>query len=212
MRRPTPLLLAALLLAAVPVAGQVRTSPGDSAVSEHSRSIGETGVPVSAGSRPMRDGSRPIGESSWAVVDGRARFGSVRDLSSRSMLSGPVSSLSRGPMTQPRVGAQGGSMTAASSGAVKHDRDRPLGTRISQPLRELGALQEQLRALRQHGDAAAIAAAAAPVGAPLTVREPLAPAAHGWPEAAPDEAVAGETSADDAGPAELVDVAGEGPR
>ena len=157
-----PLLLAALL-AATPVLGQVRTSPGDSAVSEHTGSIGEDSRPIGEDSRPMK-GDPTIGESSGGTLsDGRLRYGPVRESSRRGMLSGPVSSISRGPMTQPRTLRDGGSITESSAGAVKHDSDQPLGSRISQPLRELGPLQEHLRAVRQHGDAAAVAAAAAPV-------------------------------------------------
>ena len=182
-----PLLLAALL-ASAPVLGQVRTSPGDSAVSEHTGSIGEDSRPVGEGSRPMK-GDPTIGESSGGTFsDGRLRYGPVRESSSRGMLSGPVSSISRGPMTQPRTLRDGGSVTEASAGAVKHDIDRPLGSRISQPLRELGPLQEQLRAVRQHGDAAAVAAAAAPVAPAMELPEAHdeAPAAAPELEAVPD--------------------------
>jgi hypothetical protein len=156
---------AVALLCALPAAAQIRT-PGDSAVSEHSGPIGADSRPVRDGSRPVRDGSRTIGESSnEPSISGRLG-GSVRDATTRGMRSGPVSSLSRGPMTQPRTLPDGGSMTAHSAGAVKHDRDAPLGSRISEPLRELAPLQAQLRALREHGAEAAVQAAAAPVADP----------------------------------------------
>lgn len=171
---PSPWLFLAALMVALPAMGQVRTSPGDSAVSEHTGSIGEDSQPIGEGSRPMK-GDPTIGESSGGTFsDGRLRYGPVRESSRRGMLSGPVSSISRGPMTQPRTLRDGGSVTEASAGAVKHDIDRPLGSRISQPLRELGPLQEQLRAVRQHGDAAALAAAAAPVAPAVEL-----PKAHG---------------------------------
>ena len=156
-------LILALALA-LPAAAQVRT-PGNSAVSEHAGPIGGDSRPVGEGSRAMRDGSRPIGESSSAPSISGRLGGSVRDASTRSMHSGPVSSLSRGSMTQPRTLPDGGSMTEHSAGAVKHDIDRPLGSRISEPLRELAPLQAQLRAVREQGAAAAVAAAAAPVAA-----------------------------------------------
>ncbi len=164
---PAPVLLRAalaggiLLLAAAGVPAQVR-DPGSGAISEHVGPLGPVSVPVSAGSRPVRDGLGTIGEMSAPVHGG----GPVRDRWTRSMRSGPVSSLSRGPMTQPRTAPHGGSVTAASAGAVKHDADRPLGSRISQPLGELDALQRHLRQLRLHGDAGAVAAAAAPPAAP----------------------------------------------
>jgi hypothetical protein len=192
-------LIVAPLLLALPVAAQVRT-PGASAVSEHSGPIGADSRPVGEGSRSMRDGARTIGESSSEPsVSGRLG-GSVRDAATRSMRSGPVSSLSRGPMTQPRTLPDGGSMTAHSAGAVKHDIDRPLGSRISQPLRELAPLQAQLRALREHGVEAAVAAAAAPVAADP---EPV----PGGADAAlapdlPGEAPPGADDARDAGPAD----------
>jgi hypothetical protein len=148
-------------------------------------------------------GDPTIGESSGGTLsDGRLRYGPVRESSSRGMLSGPVSSISRGPMTQPRTLRDGGSVTEASAGAVKHDIDRPLGSRISQPLRELGPLQEQLRAVRQHGDAAAMAAAAAPVAPAIELPDGHddVPAAPPELEAVPD--VGGEPLADhDAEPA-----------
>lgn len=141
-----------------PAEAQMRT-PGVGAVSEDVGPIGDPSQPVGAGSGSMH-GSGTIGESSEPV-----HSGPVRDATTRSMHSGPVSSMSRGPMTQPQNAPVGGSMTEASSGAVKHDLDRPLGSRISQPLRELAPLQEQLRRLRLQGDTAAIEAAGAPPAA-----------------------------------------------
>lgn len=151
-----------LLGIATAASAQVR-NPGQETISEHVGPLGPVSVPVSAGSRPVRDGLGTIGETSRPMHGG----GPVRDRWTRSMRSGPVSSLSRGPMTQPRTAPHGGSVTAASAGAVKHDIDRPLGSRISQPLRELAPLQQHLRALREHGDASAITAAAAPLAGPL---------------------------------------------
>lgn len=188
-------LILAALLAALPAAAQVRT-PGASAVSEHSGPIGADSGPVGEGSLSMHDGARTIGESSSGSSIGGRLGGSVRDASTRSMRSGPVSSLSAGSMTQPRTLPDGGSMTAHSAGAVKHDIDRPLGSRISEPLRELAPLQAQLRALRERGAAAAVAAAAAPVASdpePLSDEGAAAPvpvpedehAAVEAPEAAP---------------------------
>lgn len=158
------LLLLLALLSALPAAAQVRT-PGRGAVSEDAGPLGDDSGPVGAGSRSMYEG-RTIGESSGrAFPDGDPGGGPVRDRRTRSMRSGPVSSMSSGPMTQPRTLPDGGSITESSAGAVKHDIDQPLGSRISRPLRELAPLQAQLREVREHGSAAAVAAAQAPVSA-----------------------------------------------
>jgi hypothetical protein len=150
----------AILLCAPPAFAQIRT-PGASAVSEHSGPIGDDSGPVGEGSRSMYEGVT-IGESTGRHPDDQRTGGPVHDRNTRSMRSGPVASISSGPMTQPRTLPDGGSMTEHSAGAVKHDIDRPLGSRISQPLRELAPLQAHLRDLREHGSDAAIAAAQAP--------------------------------------------------
>ena len=206
-------LMLAAILCALPAGAQIRT-PGSSAVSENSGPIGGDSRPVGEGSRSMHDGARTIGESSREPSATGRVGGSVRDASTRSMRSGPVSSLSRGPMTQPRTLPDGGSMTQHSAGAVKHDIDRPLGSRISEPLRELAPLQAQLRALREHGTEAAVAAAAAPVAAdpvplPGDADEPAA--ALDEPPAAEDEPAAEEpaegTAVADRGAAEAPEAA-----
>lgn len=168
-----------LMLLALPAAAQVRT-PGQSAVSEHAGPIGDDSGPVGEDSRSMYEG-RTIGESSVRHPNDERIGGSVRDRMTRSMRSGPVSSLSSGSMRQPRTLPDAGSQAANSAGAVKHDFDQPLGSRISQPLRELAPLQAQLREIRQHGDAAAIAAAEAPASAepaPVELDEAMAPDAE----------------------------------
>ncbi|HSP95774.1 MAG TPA: hypothetical protein VL049_00835 [Candidatus Dormibacteraeota bacterium] len=196
MRHPCRLILLALLCAG-PVAAQMRT-PGSGAVSEDSGPIGDDSGPVGEGSRSMHE-RYTIGESSGAQPDDNRTGGPVRDRNTRSMRSGPVASMSSGPMTQPRTLPDGGSMTENSAGAVKHDIDRPLGSRISEPLRELAPLQAQLRTLREHGSEAAIAAAEAPASA-----EPPPAAAAGEEEGeledagGPAEAATEEAPAADA--------------
>lgn len=170
----------ALVLAVATAGAQVRAAD-DHTVSEHVGPLRPVSRPVSAGSRPVRDGLGTIGEASRSVHGG----GPVRDATTRSMRSGPVSSLSRGPMTQPRTRPHGGSVSAASAGAVKHDADQPLGSRISQPLRELGPLQQHLRQLRALGDAEAVAAAAAPLGAAPVLPAAVEPALPELAEHAP---------------------------
>ncbi|MEO8601848.1 MAG: hypothetical protein ABI629_04660 [bacterium] len=165
-----PIVFTAVLLFAAPAAAQMRT-PFAGSVSENEGPIGESSRPVSEGSRPVGEG-KPIGEYS----NGPVHSGPMSDMNTRSMLSGPVSSMSSGPVRgagRTLTGAP--SMTEASAGAVKHDIDRPLGSRISAPLRELAPLQQQMKALRQQDDAAALEAAAAPVllDAPDAEPEPL---------------------------------------
>ncbi|MGH7789047.1 MAG: hypothetical protein ACRERC_19400 [Candidatus Binatia bacterium] len=118
-----------------------------------------TGGPL--GGRPM-SGDGTIGESSGSA----GRSGPMRDATTRGMLSGPMSEWSRGPVSDRRTLSGGGSMTENSAGAVKHDIDQPLGSRISQPLRELGPLQDQMRALRL-GTALPAQAVEAPVSAEM---------------------------------------------
>ncbi len=101
--------------------------------------------PVSARRRSVHDGARTIGESSAGSV----KSGPISDGNNRSMLSGPMSDVSRGPMTNPRPMLNGGAVTEGSAGPVKYDRADPLGERISQPLHELSALQQRLRELRE---------------------------------------------------------------
>ena len=168
------LALVALCVFCAPASGQIRT-PGASAVSEHEGPIGEHSRPIGEGSRPVGDGLS-IGDASRGPI----HSGPVSEMNTRSMRSGPVSSMSRGPMSAGKPMTGSPSITEASSGAVKHDSDMPLGERISAPLRELAPLQQQLKALRQQGDAAAVEAAAAPLAAEpaeeheLPLDEPLA--------------------------------------
>lgn len=161
LRHALPCALAFAIAAALelPAAAQVR-DPGETL------SAGENAEPMSAtggtlGGRPM-SGSGTIGESSGSS----RRSGPVRDASTRSMLSGPMSESSRGPVSDRRTLSGGGSMTENSAGAVKHDIDQPLGSRISQPLRELGPLQDQMRAIRL-GTGPAVQAVDAPVSAEI---------------------------------------------
>lgn len=146
---------------ALPAGAQVRT-PGQGAVSENEGSIGEDSPTIGEVSKPVGDGLS-IGDTSRGPIGS----GPMSDLRTRSMLSGPMSSISSGPMSAGRSMTGGPSMTEASAGAVKHDTDAPLGQRISAPLRELAPLQDQLKRLRTEGNAAAIEAAAAPVSAPV---------------------------------------------
>jgi hypothetical protein len=170
-----------------PAAAQVRQPDETISAGEGAGTLSDVSRPVGDGSRSVHDGARTIGEAS----DGSMHSGPVRDGRTRSMLSGPVSEISRGPMYQPQPSLSGGSVTEASAGAVKHDIASPLGERISQPLRELAPLQQQMRERRQRAEQAALAGVTEPAAAPIdatAVRDEAA-----VPEAvapAPDENLA----------------------
>ena len=140
---------------------QVRQPEDTISAGEHSgplrRSAGRC-----ARQHSVHDRSMTVGEASVGSV----RSGPVRDAGMRSMLSGPVSEMSRGPVSEPHPPLTGGSVAEASAGAVKHDIASPLGERISDPLRELAPLQKQMRALREQAEQAALAAATEAVAPP----------------------------------------------
>lgn len=166
--RPAPwlaciCLITVFLLPSLAAHAQVRDADKTISAGENSGPLSDVSRPVGEDSEPMH-GSATIGESSVPV-----RSGPVRGAGTRSMLSGPVSEVSQGTMPHPGSLA-GGAVAEASAGAVKHDLDKPLGDRISEPLRELGRLQDQLRALRTQAAASAAAGASRPV-----VEAPLEP-------------------------------------
>jgi hypothetical protein len=160
--------------------GQVRNPEDALSAGDGSGPLSDVSTNVGDGSRAVHDGAQTIGETSAGSV---RSAGPVSGAGSRSMLSGPVSSLSRGPMSEPRPPLSGGSMTEASAGTVKQDSSHGLGTRISDPLRELGPLQEQMRARRQQAEQAAVQAATEPAVPPIEAFAPIEPAAIAEPEA-----------------------------
>jgi hypothetical protein len=167
---------------------QVRQPDETISAGEGAHILSDISTNVGADSRPMHDGSLTLGETSGGPVGS----GPVSEMNTRSMLSGPVSSMSQGPMRGPRISLSGGSMTEASMGAVKHDIDSPLGERISDPLRELGSLQKEMRARRQQAEQAAIAGASEPAVPPIDlsglIEQPAAaePVAEDAPVAEPE--------------------------
>jgi hypothetical protein len=180
-------LLACLVLPALARA-QVRQPGAALSAGEGSGTLSDVSTNVGHDSRPMHGGPT-VGESSGGPIGSDP----VSDARTRSMLSGPVSSISSGPMRAPRAPLSGGSVSAASAGAVKHDSSSPLGTRISDPLRELSALQEQMRARREQAEHAALVGATEP--AAPAVAELSLPLEIPAPEPAPPgerEAVQGE--------------------
>lgn len=152
---------------------------------EDTISAGEDAGPLSDVSRPLRDDSASVHDGLGTIGEnsaGPVRSGPVRDGRARSMLSGPVSEVSQGPMTEPRPPLTSGAVAEASAGAVKHDIASPLGERISEPLRELGALRAQMRARRKQAEKAALVSAG----------EPAVPSVD--EAAAPDAAAAAEST------------------
>jgi len=158
------LVIGMLVAFALPAAtlGQVRQPQETVSAGEHFGPLSDVSRPVLDDSQAVRDGGSTIGDASNGSV--RAA-GSVRDQGTRSMLSGPVSDASAGPMISTHPSLASGAVAEASAGAVKHDIDSPLGERISEPLRELAPLQRQMRALREQAERVAQNTAAAPVAA-----------------------------------------------
>ncbi|HVO25210.1 MAG TPA: hypothetical protein VMW56_16440 [Candidatus Margulisiibacteriota bacterium] len=170
----------------LPALAQTRANP----VAEDSGPLRDLSTNVGAGSGPVR-GSISKLPSTAGTLNDRSVRGSV----SGDLVSGPVSDLSRGAVTSGRAVAGGGSVVAASVGAVKKDAESPLGEMISQPLRELGPLQEQLRSIQPLPRNAPLAeeeAGPAPapprVSAPQLATQPEEPTEDVGSEAADDEA------------------------
>jgi hypothetical protein len=199
--RNAPLFVVLLVTCAATAPAQVRDAEDTVSAGEGAGILSDVSTNVGHDSRPVHDGTLTIGETS----SGPIRSGPVSDAQTRSMLSGPVSSISQGPMRQTRPPLSGGSMTEASAGAVKHDAASPLGERISDPLRELGPLQEQMRARRQRAEDTALAGAAEPavprdaVDPPFGTMAPLDrddESAMGEPQAHADEEAPGNAASD----------------
>ncbi len=158
-------LLVAVATSSMPLAARAQVRDPEDTIS-----AGEGSGPLSDVSRPLRDDSTSVHDRSLTIGEasvGPMRSGPVRDVGVRSMLSGPVSELSRGPVREPHPPLTRGSVTEASAGAVKHDIASPLGERISEPLRELAPLQKQMRALRQQAEQAALTGASEPAVPPF---------------------------------------------
>lgn len=188
------------VVAGLVLAGSVASStlaqvrqPGESlSAGDGAGLLSDVSTNVGHGSLSVHDGAQTLGETSGGSV---RSAGPVSDMDTRSMLSGPVSSMSRGPVYEPRS-LSGGSITEASAGAVKHDITNPLGTRISDPLRELGPLQEQMRARRQQAEQDALQRAVEPAAPPADVTAADAAALNAAAaEAAAIDAAAAEADA-----------------
>jgi hypothetical protein len=130
----------ALALTLSAASAQVRSNP----VHQGTGPVSETSTNVGAGSGPVHESGRSVHEGSAGPLSGNA----VRDAVTGDVQSGPVSDVSAGPVTTGRSVSGAGAVTDASAGAVKKDKDSPLGESISQPVRDLGPLQERLRAIQ----------------------------------------------------------------
>jgi hypothetical protein len=119
---------------------QVRGKP----VHQDTGPLSEMSTNVGAGSGPVHQWGRSVSDGSLGTLGGNA----VRDSASGDVRSGPVSDISVGAVTSGRPVSGSGTVTDASAGAVKKDVDSPLGERISQPVRDLGPLLEQLHAVQ----------------------------------------------------------------
>ncbi len=138
--RFTRLATLATLLLMAPAVAQLPGGP----VRRDSGPLAELSTNVGAGSGPVRDTGGSLRQGTARRLGGS----SVRASATGDVLSGPVSDLSAGPVTAGQPVTGGGTVGQSSVGAVMKDRDSPLGEVISEPLRELGALQERLRALQ----------------------------------------------------------------
>jgi hypothetical protein len=166
---------------------QVREPGETQSAGEHAGSLGDISRPLGDVSSAVGDGSQTIGESSAGSIGTDAP--PVHVPYERTVLSGPVSSISRGPVDAiPASIAL--AVEEASTGAVKQDAASPLGEQISEPLRELAPLRDQMRkqreealrlALQQPPPGATTDAQPAPVGAaePPPVVAPAEPSQSG---------------------------------
>lgn len=112
------------------------------------QSLSEDSGPLSEISRSLKEDSRPVHERGRTLSDhsvGSMRSGPVRGGRRASMLSGPVSDVSVGPVTAGRSMAGGGSVSENSQGAVKNELDPSFGEQVYDLQRALAPLQERLR-------------------------------------------------------------------
>lgn len=136
---PIVTLLPLLLIAAATQA----QLPGEP-VHQGTGPVSELSTHVGAGSGPVRGAGGSLRQGAPGQLSGRSVRGSVTG----DVTSGPLSDISADAVTSSVPVTGGGSVGDASVGAVMKDAASPLGERISDPLRELGPLQEQLRALQ----------------------------------------------------------------
>ena len=177
------MLLAVAVAVSTGAPAQVR-EPGQT------KSAGEDGAPLGDVSRPMLDGSNAVHDAAQTLGEtssGSMRSAPVHELNGPSMLSGPVSSMTRGPVSGTRASLTAPAVDEASTGAVTHDNASPLGERISEPLTELGPLRARMREQRDEAARVALQRSmqpAVPDSAPAATL--AAPEQHADAEVVPD--------------------------
>lgn len=145
-RLPSILFLVALLS---PLGAHAQSvAPAKKSVGEDSGPLSELSTNVGHDSRPVSEGSTTIGEGSV----GSMLSGPTHDRAMPSMISGPVSEISRGPVTSFIPVTSHVAVRDASAGAVTREAERSVGEQLLEPEQDLTALQEQLRALRQQAE------------------------------------------------------------
>jgi hypothetical protein len=145
-RSASILFLVALLLPAGADAQSVE--PAKKSAGEGSGPLSELSTNVGHDSRPVSEGSTTIGEGSV----GSMISGPMRDPRPPSMITGPVSEISRGPVTSFVPVTSHVAVRDASAGAVTREAERSVGEPLLEPEQDLFALQEQLRSLRQQAE------------------------------------------------------------
>ena len=113
--------------------------------------VRDVGGPLSDLSTNVGDNSGPVYQPGSSITEGNASRLSgnpVRGSVSADLVSGPVSDISVGPVTANLPVTGGGPVEASSAGSVKKDIASPLGEMISEPLHDLGLLQQELRAIQ----------------------------------------------------------------
>jgi len=117
----------------------------------HGGPVSQQGGPLSGISTNVGNGSRPVHEPGRSVRDSSAgplTSGPVRGSVTGNILSGPVSAVSSGPMTEHRPVSGGGPVSSWSAEAIADRAGAPPGEPPPEPLTDLGALQEELRAVQ----------------------------------------------------------------
>jgi hypothetical protein len=187
-------LLASTSTLLVRAQAQVHSGP----VHQGSSSLSDVSRPVGADSGPVYESGRSVHDTGAGGLSGNA----VRESVTGDVHSGPVSDVSVGAVTTGQSVGGAGAVTDAAAGAVKKDEDSPIRAGISQPLRDLVPLQEQLQAIQPlprdtspedeaaaAEDAAAEAAQAIPEAeAPESDEEQAAPQPEEVVAPAPEEA------------------------
>ena len=131
---------AALVLLSSSAPAQVRGGP----VSQDGGPLSDISTNVGAGSRSVHDYGGNLGARSAGPLGGNP----VRESVTGDVHTGPVSELSAGSVTASRPVSGGGTVTDSSAGAVTKNIDSPIREGIAQPLRDLGPLQERMRAIQ----------------------------------------------------------------